>query len=168
MQDSNSVGIVSPQSARFDAPLHLKSGAVLDNYELVYETYGELNAAKSNAVLICHALSGNHHVAGFYDENPKSGGWWNNMIGTGKSIDTQKFFVVGVNNLGGCHGSTGPASINPRTGKCYGPGFPVVTVEDWVKTQARLADHLGIEQFAAIAGGSLGGMQAMQWTLDFP
>ena len=168
MQDSNSVGIVAPQRASFDVPLHLRSGAVLDNYELVYETYGELNAARSNAVLICHALSGNHHVAGFYDDSPKSGGWWNNMIGMGKSIDTQKFFVIGVNNLGGCHGSTGPASINPRTGKCYGPDFPVVTVEDWVKTQAKLADHLGIDQFAAIAGGSLGGMQAMQWTLDFP
>jgi homoserine O-acetyltransferase/O-succinyltransferase len=168
MQDPNSIGVVTPQIAHFNAPLHLKSGAVLDNYQLVYETYGELNAAKSNAVLICHALSGNHHLAGVYEDSPKSVGWWNNMIGAGKSIDTEKFFVIGVNNLGGCHGSTGPASINVKTGKCYGPDFPVVTVEDWVQAQARLADFLGIEQFAAVAGGSLGGMQALQWALDFP
>ncbi|MDN5936696.1 MAG: homoserine O-acetyltransferase, partial [Nitrosospira sp.] len=168
MQDSSSIDIVVPQSVRFDKPLYLRSGAVLENYELVYETYGELNAAKSNAVLVCHALSGNHHLAGFYAGSPKSTGWWNNMIGAGKSIDTRKFFVMGVNNLGGCHGSTGPASINAKTGKCYGADFPMVTVEDWVETQIRLADHLGIEQFAAVAGGSLGGMQALQWTLDFP
>ena len=168
MQDPASVGIVTPQSARFDAPLRLKSGAVLDSYELVYETCGELNPAKSNAVLVCHALSGNHHVAGFYADNPKNVGWWDNMIGPGKPIDTRKFFVVGVNNLGGCHGSTGPASINAKTGRPYGADFPVLTVDDWVETQARLADHLGISKFAAVAGGSLGAMQAMQWTLDFP
>ncbi len=168
MQDPTSVGIVTPQSVRFDAPLHLKSGAVLDSYELVYETYGELNAAKSNAILVCHALSGNHHVAGAYADQPKSLGWWDNMIGPGKPIDTHKFFVIGVNNLGGCHGSTGPASINAKTSKPYGADFPVVTVEDWVETQVRLADHLGIDCFAAIMGGSLGGMQAMRWTLDFP
>lgn len=168
MQESSSLGLVVPQIARFDTPLHLKSGAILDSYELIYETYGELNAAKSNAVLICHALSGSHHVAGYYHDDPKSSGWWNNFIGPGKSIDTRKYFVVGVNNLGGCHGSTGPASIDTRTGKCYGANFPVVTVEDWVKTHVRLADYLGIEQFAAVAGGSLGGMQALQWTLDFP
>jgi len=168
MQDPTSVGIVTPQSVRFDTPLHLKSGAVLDSYELVYETYGELNAAKSNAVLVCHALSGNHHVAGVYVDQPKSLGWWDNMIGPGKPIDTHKFFVIGVNNLGGCHGSTGPASINAKTGKPYGADFPVVTVEDWVETQVRLADHLGIDCFSAVMGGSLGGMQAMRWTLDFP
>jgi homoserine O-acetyltransferase len=168
MQESSSLGLVVPQIARFDTPLHLKSGAILDSYELIYETYGELNAAKSNAVLICHALSGSHHVAGYYHDDPKSSGWWNNFIGPGKSIDTRKYFVVGVNNLGGCHGSTGPASIDTRTGKYYGANFPVVTVEDWVKTHVRLADYLGIEQFAAVAGGSLGGMQALQWTLDFP
>ena len=150
MQDTNSPGIVTPKTAHFDTPLHLKSGAVLENYELVYETYGELNAAKSNAVLVCHALSGNHHLAGVYEDNPKSVGWWNNMIGAGKSIDTQKFFVIGVNNLGGCHGSTGPASINAKTGKSYGADFPLVTVEDWVQAQARLADYLGIDQFAAV------------------
>jgi homoserine O-acetyltransferase len=168
MRDITSVGIVAPKSVHFDTPLYLKSGAVLDSYELVYETYGELNAAKSNSVLICHALSSNHHVAGSYADDPKNIGWWNNMIGPGKPIDTRKFFVIGVNNLGGCHGSTGPASINLKTGKLYGADFPMVTVKDWVETQAQLADHLGIKQFAAIAGGSLGGMQALQWTLDFP
>ncbi len=168
MRDLTSVGIVAPKSVHFDASLHLKSGAVLDSYELVYETYGELNAAKSNSILICHALSSNHHVAGSYADNPKDIGWWNNMIGPGKPIDTRKFFVVGVNNLGGCHGSTGPVSINAKTGRLYGADFPMVTVQDWVATQVQLADHLGIKQFAAIAGGSLGGMQALQWTLDFP
>jgi homoserine O-acetyltransferase len=168
MRDLTSVGIVTSQKVQFDNPLHLKSGAVLDSYELVYETYGELNEDKSNAVLICHALSSNHHVAGYYADDPKSIGWWNNMIGPGKAIDTHKFFVVGVNNLGGCHGSTGPASINTETGKLYGADFPMVTVQDWAATQVQLADYLGIEQFAAIAGGSLGGMQALQWTLDFP
>jgi homoserine O-acetyltransferase len=168
MRDLTSVGIVTSQKVQFDNPLHLKSGAVLDSYELVYETYGELNEDKSNAVLICHALSSNHHVAGYYADDSKSIGWWNNMIGPGKAIDTCKFFVVGVNNLGGCHGSTGPASINTETGKLYGADFPMVTVQDWVVTQVQLADYLGIKQFAAIAGGSLGGMQALQWTLDFP
>lgn len=171
MSDSapvSSVGTVSPQIRRFDIPLKLKSGAVLDHYDLVYETYGELNPGRSNAILICHALSGNHHVAGTYKDAPKNTGWWENMIGPGKAIDTRKFFVVGVNNLGGCHGSTGPGSINPLTGKPYGQTFPVVTVEDWVETQMRLADYLGIERFAAIVGGSLGGMQALQWTLSFP
>ena len=168
MRDLTSVGIVTPQKVQFDNPLHLKSGVILDSYELVYETYGELNEDKSNAVLICHALSSNHHVAGYYADDPKTIGWWNNMIGPGKAIDTRKFFIVGVNNLGGCHGSTGPASINTKTGKLYGADFPMVTVQDWVATQAQLADYLGIKQFAAIAGGSLGGMQALQWTLDFP
>jgi len=168
MQDLTSVGIVTPKSVYFDTPLHLKSSAVLDSYELVYETYGELNETKSNSILICHALSSNHHVAGSYADSSKSIGWWNNMIGPGKPIDTRKFFVVGVNNLGGCHGSTGPTSINAKTGRPYGADFPVVTVQDWVKTQVRLADHLGIKQFAAIAGGSLGGMQALQWALDYP
>jgi homoserine O-acetyltransferase len=134
----------------------------------VYETYGRLNAARSNAVLICHALSGSHHVAGYYADNEKGIGWWDNMVGPGKPIDTNRFFVIGVNNLGGCHGSTGPASIDPQTGKHYGASFPIVTVEDWVEAQANLAEHLGIEQFAAVVGGSLGGMQAMQWTLDYP
>jgi homoserine O-acetyltransferase len=168
MQDSTSVGIVTPQYVQIDKPLQLKSGASLDSYHLVYETYGQLNAARSNAVLICHALSGNHHVAGYYADNEKNIGWWDNMIGPGKPIDTNRFFVIGVNNPGGCHGSTGPASIDPQTGKHYGASFPIVTVEDWVEAQANLAEHLGIEQFAAVVGGSLGGMQAMQWTLDYP
>jgi homoserine O-acetyltransferase len=160
--------IVTPQTARFDAPLTLKSGAVLPSYELVYETYGTLNADKSNAVLVCHALSGNHHVAGYHAEHDKRPGWWDNMIGPGKPIDTGRFFVIGLNNLGGCHGSSGPSSINPRSGRPFGASFPVVTVEDWVETQARLADRLGIRQFAAIVGGSLGGMQVLQWSINHP
>lgn len=168
MSKSNSVGVVTPQTARFDLPLTLKSGATLSSYELVYETYGTLNGAKSNAILVCHALSGHHHVAGYHAEHDKRPGWWDNMIGPGKPIDTNRFFVIGVNNLGGCHGSTGPSSLNPHTGKPFGASFPVVTVEDWVETQARLADRLGIHQFAAIVGGSLGGMQVLQWSINHP
>lgn len=168
MHDSDSIGIVAPLKIFFDTPLSLESGAVLDNYELVYETYGELNATRSNAVLICHALSGNHHAAGVYADNPKNVGWWNNMIGPGKPIDTHKFFVIGVNNIGGCHGSTGPASINKKTDKHYGADFPMVTTVDWAETYVRLADKLGIDQFAAVVGGSLGGMSAMQLTLYAP
>jgi len=168
LDTSNSIGIVSAQTAHFDAPLTCSSGAVLSSYDLVYEAYGTLNADKSNAILVCHALSGNHHVAGYYADDTKSVGWWDNMIGPGKPIDTDKFFVIGVNNLGGCHGSTGPSSVNPETGQPYGSNFPVVTVEDWVESQARLADTLGIKQFAAVLGGSLGGMQAMQWSLSYP
>ena len=165
---TNSVGEVAPQRARFDDPLTLSGGAVLPAFELVYETYGELNAARSNAVLVCHALSGNHHVAGWHAGNPKNLGWWDNLIGPGKPLDTRKFFVVGVNNLGGCFGSTGPMSPNPASGRPWGADFPVVTVEDWVAAQARLADRLGIEAWAAVIGGSLGGMQAMQWALEYP
>ena len=165
---SDSVGIVSAQRASFDTPLIFRSGAVLPRYELVYETYGKLNADKSNAILICHALSGHHHVAGYYADDPKNVGWWDTMIGPGKPIDTDKFFVLGLNNLGGCHGSTGPSTINPETGHAYGASFPVITVEDWVESQARLADLLGIRQFAAVVGGSLGGMQALQWSLAYP
>jgi len=165
---AKSVGVVSPQSARFTEPVRLKSGSVMDAYELVYETYGRLNADRSNAVLVCHALNAAHHVAGHYAGDPDNVGWWDNMIGPGKPVDTDRFFVVGVNNLGGCHGSTGPKSVNPRTGKPWGADVPVVTVEDWVATQARLADHLGIQRFAAVMGGSLGAMQALQWTISFP
>lgn len=168
MSDLSSVGIVSPQTAHFSEQLVLKSGAALPAYDLVYETYGTLNAERSNAILICHALSGTHHVAGKYSEQDKNPGWWDNMIGPGKPLDTNKFFVIGVNNLGGCHGSTGPASIDPATGQPWGSQFPVVTVEDWVEAQARLANLLGIQAFAAIVGGSLGGMQALQWTLSYP
>jgi homoserine O-acetyltransferase/O-succinyltransferase len=164
----NSVGIVTAQRASFDTPLVCSSGAVLPRYDLMYETYGTLNGDRSNAILICHALSGHHHVAGFYADATKNVGWWDNMVGPGKPIDTDIFFVVGLNNLGGCHGSTGPSSVNPETGRPYGSSFPVVTVEDWVESQARLADFLGIEKFAAVMGGSLGGMQALQWSLAYP
>lgn len=165
---TSSVGIVSPQVAHFTESLTLKSGVVLPQFDLVYETYGKLNSSKSNAVLVCHALSGNHHVAGRYKEDDKYPGWWDNLIGPGKPLDTDRFFVIGVNNLGGCHGSSGSYSVNPATGKPWGSEFPVVTVEDWVASQARLADHLGIQQLAAVIGGSLGGMQALQWAIDYP
>ncbi len=165
----DSVGLVIPQTARFEQSLALDCGRSLANYEMVYETYGTLNADCSNAVLICHALSGDHHVAGYHDEDdPGKPGWWDNCIGPGKPIDTREFFVVCCNNLGGCKGSTGPTAINPENRKPYGPDFPIVTVKDWVRSQARLADQLGIRQWAAIIGGSLGGMQAMQWAITFP
>ncbi|WP_061945056.1 homoserine O-succinyltransferase MetX [Collimonas pratensis] len=160
--------IVAPQSMHFATPLQLQSGALLADYTLVYETYGALNADKSNAVLVCHALNASHHVAGVYQDDEKNVGWWDNMVGPGKALDTNKFFVIGVNNLGSCFGSTGPMHINAATGKPYGAGFPVVTVEDWVQAQARLADALGIVQFAAVMGGSLGGMQALAWSLLYP
>jgi homoserine O-acetyltransferase len=166
--EPRSVGAATPQKAGFLEPLILKAGKTLASYELVYETYGALNADRSNAVLVCHALSGNHHVAGYYADDPKKIGWWDNMIGPGKPIDTDRFFVIGVNNIGGCHGSTGPASIDRATGQPYGAAFPLVTVEDWVASQARLMDRLGIDKLAAAIGGSLGGMQALQWTLSFP
>ncbi|MER2516031.1 MAG: homoserine O-acetyltransferase [Candidatus Accumulibacter phosphatis] len=168
MSPENSVGLVTPQRVRFDTPLTLKSGAVLPGFELAYETYGTLNAEHSNAVLVCHALAGSHHVAGFYADDPENIGWWDNLVGPGKPLDTHKFFVIGVNNLGGCYGSTGPLSIRPETGKRYGADFPLITVEDWVAAQARLADHLGIDTWAAVLGGSLGGMQALEWSLQFP
>ncbi|MFL6676240.1 MAG: homoserine O-acetyltransferase [Massilia sp.] len=163
-----SIGIVSPQAMHFVEPLRLQGGAQIADYTLMYETYGTLNADKSNAVLVCHALNASHHVAGTYANNPKSAGWWDNMVGPGKPVDTDRFFVIGVNNLGSCFGSTGPMHINPATGKPYGATFPVVTVEDWVAAQARLADQLGIAQFAAVMGGSLGGMQALAWSIMFP
>ncbi len=168
MTATNSVGIVSPQKAVFEQPITLACGITLPRYELVYETYGTLNADRSNAILICHALSGHHHVAGKHSETDKVAGWWDNMIGPGKPIDTDRFFVIGLNNLGGCHGSTGPSSIDPETGKPFGSAFPLVLVRDWVETQARLADRLGIGQFAAVIGGSLGGMQALRWTISHP
>ena len=159
---------MSPQKALFDAPLRLRSGATLPAFELAYETYGTLNSARSNAVLVCHALNASHHVAGVYADQTDEVGWWDNLVGPGKPLDTERFFVIGVNNLGGCHGSTGPMSINPATGRSWGGDFPVVTVEDWVDAQARLADRLGIECFAAVMGGSLGAMQALHWALAYP
>jgi homoserine O-acetyltransferase len=163
-----SVGAVTARRLAFTAPLKFRSGATLEQYELVYETYGRLNAERSNAVLVCHALNASHHVAGYYANDPKNVGWWDNMIGPGKPLDTDRFFVIGVNNLGSCFGSTGPASIDPQSGAPYGSRFPVVTVEDWVAAQARLADALGIRRFAAVMGGSLGGMQALAWSTLFP
>jgi len=163
-----SVGIVEPQVARFDEPLRLACGRDLPGYELVYETYGELNARRSNAVLVCHALSGNHHAAGYHSADDRKAGWWDECIGPGKPIDTRRFFVVSLNNIGGCHGSTGPSTVNPATGKPWGPDFPPLRVRDWVNSQAQLADHLGIDCWAAVVGGSLGGMQAMRWALEYP
>jgi homoserine O-acetyltransferase/O-succinyltransferase len=163
-----SVGVVTPQSYSFDAALALASGASISGYSLMAETYGELNAARSNAVLICHALNASHHVAGVAHDDPSNVGWWDNMVGPGKPVDTNRFFVVGVNNLGSCFGSTGPMSVNPATGRPYGASFPVVTVEDWVNAQARLADALGIARWAAVMGGSLGAMQALSWTIQYP
>ena len=160
--------IATPQLMQFDAPLPLQSGASIRAYSMAFETYGSLNAARSNAVLVCHALNASHHVAGVYEGQDKSEGWWDNMIGPGKPLDTNVFFVIGVNNLGSCFGSTGPMHINPDTGAVYGADFPVVTVEDWVDAQARLLDALGIDTLAAVMGGSLGGMQALSWTLRYP
>ena len=165
--------IVTPQTQRFAEPLPLKSGAVLPAYELMYETYGTLNAERSNAVLVCHALNASHHVAGLHADAqgqpiPRSEGWWDNMIGPGKPLDTNRFFVISVNNLGSCFGSSGPTHINPANGQPWGADFPVVTVEDWVNAQARLLDTLGIQTLAAVMGGSLGGMQTLSWTLQYP
>lgn len=167
-EEPGSVGIVSPQYLRCEQPLALACGRSLTGYDLVYETYGELNAQASNAVLVCHALSGHHHAAGYHNEQDSKPGWWHQCIGPGKPIDTERFFVVSLNNLGGCHGSTGPSSINPETGRVWGPDFPPIRVRDWVNSQARLADHLGIGSWAAVIGGSLGGMQAMRWALEYP
>lgn len=164
----SSIGDVQPQSLHFAQALPLRSGAQLRDYTLVYETYGTLNAAKSNAVLVCHALNASHHVAGTYAGQVKSEGWWDNLVGPGKPLDTNRFFVIGVNNPGSCFGSTGPMQTNPATGRPYGADFPVVTVEDWVDAQARLLDQLGVTQLAAVLGGSLGGMQALSWSLRYP
>lgn len=163
-----SVGIVKPEIFHFDKPLALSCGRTLPNFNLIYETYGALNSTQSNAILICHALSGDHHAAGFNAADDKKPGWWDNYVGPGKPIDTSKFFVVSVNNLGGCSGSTGPSSINPETGEQWGPEFPTLRVRDWVETQRMLADYLGIFKWAAVVGGSLGGMQAMRWSLEYP
>ena len=164
----DSVGIVAPQRMHFPEPLKLRNGSSIAGYDLMVETYGTLNAERSNAVLVCHALNASHHVAGIYADDPRDVGWWDNMVGPGKPLDTDRFFVIGVNNLGSCFGSTGPMSPNPATGLPYGAAFPVVTVEDWVNAQARVADAFGIRQFAAVMGGSLGGMQAVAWSLMYP
>ncbi|MCZ2722041.1 homoserine O-acetyltransferase [Marinomonas sp. 15G1-11] len=165
---ADSVGIVTPNIAVFETPLALSSKQTLEQYELIYETYGKLNAKATNAILICHALSGDHHAAGYHSMDDKKPGWWDSAIGPGKPIDTSKFFVVCLNNLGGCCGSTGPTSLNPKTNKEWGADFPIVTVTDWVESQARLADYLHINTWAAVIGGSLGGMQVLEWSIRFP
>ena len=170
----SSVGIVKPQTFHFAEPLTLECNRTLPSFDLIFETYGTLNSDKSNAILICHALSGSHHAAGFHSDDDKKSGWWDNMIGPNKAIDTNQFFVVCVNNIGSCFGSTGPTTINPDSisnenePQVYGPDFPLVTIKDWVKTQAMLSDRLGIDVWHAIVGGSMGGMQAMQWSVDYP
>ncbi len=164
----DSVGVVQPRVVTFNDPLPLANGASFGPYSLTIETYGQLNEQRSNAVLVCHALNASHHVAGVYADNPADVGWWDNMVGPGKPVDTNRFFVIGVNNLGSCFGSTGPGTIDPSSGQPYGAAFPVLTVEDWVHAQARLADMLGIERFAAVMGGSLGGMQALSWAITYP
>jgi homoserine O-acetyltransferase len=166
--DDRSVGIVTPQTAQLDSPLLLQCGQTLPRHELVYETYGELNADRSNAILVCHALSGDHHAAGKHQADDKKYGWWHSCIGPGKAIDSDRYFIVSSNNLGGCRGSSGPMTINPDTGEPFGPDFPIVTCKDWVQSQKMLMEHLGIDHWAAVVGGSLGAMQAMQWAIDFP
>jgi homoserine O-acetyltransferase len=165
---SQGVGVITPQVVRFDAPFQFLSGATLDQHELIFETYGELNAAATNAVLICHALSGSHHAAGVHDASEQRPGWWELVIGPGKPIDTNRLFVVCSNNLGGCDGSTGPNTLMPGSNTPWGSQFPQPQVRDWVRSQKLLAEHLGISRWAAVVGGSLGGMQALQWTIDFP
>ncbi|MFM8354625.1 MAG: homoserine O-acetyltransferase [Gammaproteobacteria bacterium] len=165
---AGSVGIVTPRRFAHDAPFALQCGETLPGFELVYETYGTLRPDRRNAILVCHALSGHHHAAGVHSAEDTRPGWWDSCIGPGKPIDTRRFFVVSLNNLGGCNGSTGPLTDNPATGRPWGPDFPTVSVRDWVHSQALLADHLGIQRFAAVIGGSLGGMQALQWSIDFP
>ena len=164
----DSVGIIEPQKIYIEEPLTLRSGKILPAYDIVYETYGNLNADKSNGLLVCHALSGDHHAAGYHSREEKKPGWWDTCIGPGKAIDTNLYFVVCMNNLGGCGGTTGPATINPETGNYWGPDFPVVTVRDWVNSQSVLMDKLGITKWAAVVGGSLGGMQVLRWAISYP
>ena len=163
-----SIGVVTPQTVRFDEALPLDCGQVLQSHELVYETYGQLNAEKNNAVLVCHALSGDHHAAGLHHIDDEKNGWWDSCIGPGKAIDTNKFYVVSSNNIGGCQGSTGPMSVDPESGQIYGPEFPLVTCKDWVRSQKMLMNHLGLDHWAAVVGGSLGAMQGLQWAIDYP
>ena len=164
----DSVGIVIPQSQHFAEPLLLECGKTLEQYDIAYETYGELNAERSNAVLICHALSGDQHAAGYYSMDDRKPGWWDSAIGPGKAIDTRHFFVVSLNNLGGCKGSTGPNTKKPGSDKYWGPDFPIITVRDWVNSQQRLMKSLGLDSWCAVIGGSLGGMQVMQWSIEYP
>ena len=164
---SENLGIIEPNFFDYKEDFHLESGKLLKGFKIIYETYGSLNENKSNAILICHALSGNHHAAGYSKEDQDKAGWWNELIGPDKAFDTNKYFVVSLNNLGGCHGSSGPGFINPETGETYGKDFPLITVKDWVKSQNLLREYLGLDFWYAVAGGSLGGMQALQWTIDY-
>ena len=168
MKEINSIGIVKSKIFKCADPIKLSCGKTLDNFELIYETYGKLNKNKDNAVLVCHALTGNQHVAGRHKKTDKYPGWWDSLVGPGKPLNTNKFFVIGINNLGGNEGSTGPKSINPKTKKVWGSSFPIITVEDWVKTQKTLINYLGIQKLSSVIGGSLGGMQALEWNLQFP
>jgi homoserine O-acetyltransferase/O-succinyltransferase len=169
--ERNSVGRVTPEKYTFgsvEAPMVLESGRTLGPVDIVYETYGQPNADRSNAILICHALSGDHHAAGFHDPHDRRTGWWDGMIGPGKAFDTRTYWVVCANIIGGCKGSTGPVSINPATGEPYRLTFPIVTIGDMVEAQKRLVDHLRIKQLYSIAGGSMGGFQVLEWTLRYP
>ena len=168
MREKNSVGIVKSKIFKCKNSLRLDCGVLLNEYELAYETYGKLNNKCDNAVLVCHALSGNHHLAGRYSSSDKYPGWWDSLIGPNKPLDTNKFFVIGVNNLGGGHGSTGPKSINPKTKKPWGSKFPIVTIQDWTSSQNELISYLGISKLSGVLGGSLGGMQAIQWSIQYP
>lgn len=168
--DTRSVGIVEPQYFTFAAPpdrLLLESGRKLGPVTLAYETYGRLNADRSNAILVCHALSGDAHAAGFHP-GETAPGWWDDMIGPGKAFDTEKYFVICSNVIGGCKGSTGPSSINPQTGRPYALDFPVITIGDMVNAQRRLIDYLGIDKLFSVVGGSMGGMQVLQWASAYP
>ena len=165
---NKSLGIVKPEIFSYKENFPLESGKNLKGFDLIYETYGELSKSKDNAILICHALSGNHHAAGFAPDDDKKPGWWDELIGPGKAFDSNKFFIVSLNNLGGCHGSTGPSSINPETGNKFGKDFPLVTVKDWINSQNILREFLQIDCWHSVAGGSLGGMQALQWSIDYP
>lgn len=162
------VGLVEPRDYVSSEPFNCDDGQILPGFTLRYETYGRLNAACDNAILVCHALSGDHHCAGIYALTDKKTGWWNNLIGPGKALDTNKFFVLCANVLGGCQGSSGPASINPATGRAFGISFPAVTIRDMVRSQRRLLDSLGLTSLYAALGGSMGGMQALQWGIEYP
>jgi homoserine O-acetyltransferase len=166
--ETGEVGLVTPQDYTLPGAFHFENGRQLEGIQLRYETYGRLNPEKTNAILICHALSGDHHCAGVHSVEDRKVGWWNHFIGPGKAVDTRQFFVICTNSLGGCQGSTGPSSVNPETGLPYGLAFPQLTIGDMVEAQSRLMDHLGVEKLHAVIGGSMGGMQVLEWAVRFP
>jgi len=171
MNSRKSVGIISTQYFTFAEPpqeLILQSGASLGPITLAYETYGKLNKDKNNAILVAHALSGDAHAAGFHTKDDPKPGWWESMIGPGKAFDTDKYFVICSNVIGGCKGSTGPSSVNPKTGKPYALDFPIITIADMVKAQKMLIDYLGVKKLLSVCGGSMGGMQVLQWVASYP